>query len=125
MKYANNNTPLFGPSGHSDKFLAITITFQAVKSSITEVKLIRMEMDLDPNATLETLPSMNIAGGAAVIDVQKLEAEKDDAAVESSQEDTSVIWIVIGLVAAALIAGGAIVIILIKKKKQTPPATEE
>ena len=103
----------------------ITITFQAVKSSITEVKLIRMEMDLDPNATLETLPSMNIAGGAAVIDVQKLEAEKDDAAVESSQEDTSVIWIVIGLVAAALIAGGAIVIILIKKKKQTPPATEE
>jgi hypothetical protein len=105
----------------------ITLTFKAKKSGITEVKLVKVEMDLDPNASLDTLPTMTVKDGAAMIDVQKPAADKsDDVEVDNSEKDNSVvIWIVIGLVAAALIAGGVIVIILIKKKKQLPPATEE
>ena len=103
----------------------ITVTFKALKSGITEVKLVQVEMDLDAEVTLETLSVMNVANGTAVIDVQKEETTNDATTEITEQDDNSVIWIVICLVAAALIAGGAIAIILIKKKKQTPPATEE
>jgi hypothetical protein len=106
----------------------ITVTFKALKSGITEVKLVKLEMDHDPNANLDNLPTMTVTEGAAVIDVQNDGSGKgdDDKVSDDSAKDNSVvIWIVIGLVAAALIAGGAIAIILIKKKKQLPPATEE
>jgi hypothetical protein len=106
----------------------ITVTFKALKSGITEVKLVKLEMDHDPNANLDNLPTMTVTEGAAVIDVQNDGSGKgdDDKVSDDSAKDNSVvIWIVIGLVAAALIAGGVIVIILIKKKKQLPPATEE
>ena len=101
----------------------ITLTFKAKKSGITEVKLVKVEMDLDPNASLETLPTMTVTEGAAMIDVQKI--EEDVEAPVAEQDDSGVIWIIIGLVAAALICGGVIAVIVIKKKKQTPPATEE
>ena len=104
----------------------ITVTFRAKKSGITEVKLVKVEMDLDPNASLDLLPSMNVVNGTVTVDVQKVEGQKDDADVSAAKKDDSaVIWIVIGLVAAALIAGGVIVLILIRKKKQTPPPAEE
>ena len=103
----------------------ITVTFKALKSGITEVKLVKMEMDNDPNVTLDTLPTMTVTDGVAVIDVQKEETANGATTETTEKDNNSVIWIVIGLVAAALIAGGAIVFILIKKKKQTPPATEE
>ena len=99
----------------------ITLTFKAKKSGITEVKLVKVEMDLDPNASLDTLPTMTVKEGAALIDVQKVEEDETPVA---EQDDSGVIWIVIGLVAAALICGGVIAIILIKKKKQTPPTAE-
>ncbi len=106
----------------------ITLTFKVKKSGITEVKLVKVEMDIDPNASLDNLPTMTVIDGAAVIDVQKGESDKkedDKTTVESeNKDDSSVIWIVIGLVAAALVAGGAIAIILIKKKKQNPSETE-
>jgi hypothetical protein len=105
----------------------ITVTFKAKKTGLTEVKLVKVEMDMDPNATLDNLPTMTVTEGAALIDVQKTGAveQEDDKTTENSEEDNSgVIWIVIGLAAAALIAGGAIAIILIKKKKQLPPAKE-
>ena len=101
----------------------ITLTFQAKKSGITEVKLVKVEMDLDPNANLDNLPAMTVTEGAALIDVQKtVGAEQDDnKTTENSEKDNSVvIWVVIGLAAAALICGGVIAVILIKKKKQTP-----
>lgn len=106
----------------------ITVTFKALKSGITEVKLVQVEMDLDPNITLESLPNMTVAEGTAVIDVNKTgdeTKEETDVTVDSNQNNDSVIWIVIGLVAAALIAGGAIAVILVKKKKHTPPEAEE
>ena len=107
----------------------ITVTFKVLKSGVTEVKLVKVEMDIDPNASLDNLPTMTVTDGAASIDVEKSENDKQDSSkptVESGKKDDSaVLWIVIGLVAAALIAGGVIVIILIKKKKQLPPATEE
>jgi len=95
----------------------ITVTFKAKKSGITEVKLVRVEMDLDPNASLDNLPTMMVANGAAVIDVQKTDIEKDT--MKDTEKDNSVvIWIVIGLVVAALTTGGIVVLILVKKKKQ-------
>ena len=97
----------------------ITLTFKAKKSGITEVKLVKVEMDLDPNASLDTLPTMTVTEGTAMIDVQKV--GEDDEAPAAEQDDSVVIWIVIGLVAAALICGGVITVIVIKKKKQTPP----
>ena len=105
----------------------ITVTFKAKKSGITEVKLVKVEMESDPNITLETLPTMTVTDGTVVVDVLKTEtAQGSTDTTETVEKDNSgMIWIVIGLVVAALIAGGAIVIILIKKKKQTPPATEE
>jgi hypothetical protein len=103
----------------------ITVTFKAKKSGITEVKLVKVEMDNDPNVTLDTLPTMTVENGTVVVDVQKLESADKDTANVAENDNSVVLWIVIGLVAAALIAGGAIAIILIKKKKQLPPATEE
>ena len=109
----------------------ITVTFKVKKSGVTEVKLVQVEMDNDPNVTLDNLPAMNVVNGAATIDVQKSGDDNASggsnttAGTTTEKNDSNVIYIVIGLVAAALIAGGAIVIILIKKKKQTPPATEE
>ena len=100
----------------------ITLTFKAKKSGITEVKLVKVEMDLDPNASLDNLPTMTVKDGAAVIDVQK--DKKNDEAPAAEKDDSVVIWIVIGLVAAALICGGVIAMILIKKKKQNPPVNE-
>ncbi len=99
----------------------ITVTFKAKKSGITEIKLASVEMDLDPDATLETLPMMSVVNGASTIDVQKAESGKKDdagATVAPEKDNSVVIWIVVGLVAAALLAGGAVALILIKKKKQ-------
>ena len=96
----------------------ITVTFKAKKSGITEVKLVKVEMDNDPNVTLDTLPTMPVVNGTALIDVQKVGGDSEDVADNSAKDNSTVIYIIIGLVAAALIAGGAIVIILIKKKKQ-------
>ena len=109
----------------------ITVTFKVKKSGTTEVKLVQMEMDNDPNASLDNLPIMTVTEGTALIDVQKTEGDKQEGnsnitvGTTTEKEDSTVIYIVIAIVSAALIAGGAIVIILIKKKKQTPPATEE
>ena len=103
----------------------ITVTFKAKKSGITEVKLASVEMDLDPNVTLETLPMMSVADGAATIDVQKVggeEAGDENTAVDSEKNDSSVVWIIIAVAAVVLIAGGATALILIKKKKQKPSA---
>lgn len=101
----------------------ITITFRAKKAGLTEIKLVKVEMDLDPNASLDALPTMTVVDGAALIDVQ--ETADGDATAENSEKDNSIlIYIVIGLVAAALLTGGAITLILIKKKKQTPPTEE-
>ncbi|MBE6958505.1 MAG: hypothetical protein E7447_05075 [Ruminococcaceae bacterium] len=106
----------------------ITLTFRAKKSGLTEVRLIRVEMDLAPNASLDNLPSMAVAEGTALIDVQKTDSgeKDDDKTTENPAEEQSVVlWIVIGLVVAVLVAGGVIAVIVIKKKKQAPPATEE
>lgn len=101
----------------------ITITFRAKKTGMTEIKLVKVEMDLDPDVSITTLPTMNVVDGTALIDVQK--AEGKDEAVETEEKDDSIlIYIVIGLVAAALLTGGAVTLILIKKKKQTPPTEE-
>ena len=90
---------------------------------MTEIKLVKVEMDLDPDVSITTLPTMNVVDGTALIDVQK--AEGKDEAVETEEKDDSIlIYIVIGLVAAALLTGGAVTLILIKKKKQTPPTEE-
>ena len=104
----------------------ITLTFKAKKSGITEVKLVKVEMDLDPNASLDTLPTMTVKDGTAVIDVQKPADKSDDTTTDSTDKnDAGAIWIIIGLVAAALITGGVIAIILIKRKKHPSLATEE
>lgn len=97
----------------------ITITFRAKKAGLTEVKLVKVEMDLDPNASMDDLPMMNTADNTALIDIQ--EVEDEDKSAESNGNDNSVIYIVIGLVAAAVLTGGIIAVVLIKKKKQTPP----
>ena len=100
-----------------------SILGRAKKAGLTEIKLVKVEMDLDPNASLDALPTMNVVDGAALIDVQ--ETADGDATAENSEKDNSVlIYIVIGLVAAALLTGGTITLILIKKKKQTPPTEE-
>ncbi|MBE6959045.1 MAG: hypothetical protein E7447_07860 [Ruminococcaceae bacterium] len=105
----------------------ITVTFKALKSGVTEVRLVKVEMDLDNNASLDQLPIMNIGANAAMIDVQN--AEEEDNQLEdnnvSTKPDSSVSWIVIGLVVAVLVAGGVIAVIVIKKKKQTTPTTDE
>ena len=106
---------------------AITVTFKAKKSGITEVKLVQVQMDMDSNASLDNLPTMIVADDAAVIDVQKADSEKNggNTTGNADKDNSVVLWIVIGLVAAALIAGGVIALIVIKKKKQLPPATDE
>ncbi|MBE6958503.1 MAG: hypothetical protein E7447_05065 [Ruminococcaceae bacterium] len=101
----------------SDTF---TVVFKAKKSGITEVKLVMVEMDLNENASLDQLPTMNIAANAAMIDIQKA----DDAGNEqggnndTNRTDSSVVWIVIGIVAVLLIAGGIAAVLVIRKKKQ-------
>ena len=94
----------------------VTVTFKALKSGITEVKLVQVEMDKDANATLETLPLMQIGNNAAVIDVQKAEI-KQDAAPAPAEDNSSVLWIVLGAAAVILIAGGITAVLLIRKKK--------
>ena len=100
----------------------ITLTFKAKKSCVTEVKLMRLEMDYDPNASLDTLPAMTVTDGTAVIDVEKVEGADDGIIANDPVKDNSVVvYIVIGLIVVALMAGSVIVWILIKKKKQTTP----
>ena len=97
-----------------------TVTFKAKKSGITEVKLVRVEMDNDPGATMETLPLMNVDNGAATIDVQKLGADENEAGQEAGRTaDSAVVWIIIGIAAAILVAGGVTAVILIRKKKHS------
>ncbi len=105
----------------------ITITFKAKKSGLTEVKLVKVEMDLDPNASLDNLPTMTVTDGAALIDVQKSGSDEknDDKTTANSAKDNSVVlWVVIG-VAAVVVVGAAITLIIIKKKKKNVPETEE
>ena len=97
----------------------IAVTFKALKSGITEVKLVKVEMDLNDAASLEQLPVMKIGSNTAIIDVQKDSApdQKDDTSTET--QDTGVIWIIVGAAAALLIAGAVIALLLIKKKQKT------
>ena len=114
----NGQLEIFGSGTERPITDTITITFRAKKAGLTEVKLVKVEMDLDPNATLDNLPTMIIDNGTALIDVESEKNKDKDDKDEAEQKDNStVIYIVIGLVAAALIAGGAIAVILIKKKK--------
>ena len=97
----------------------LTITFKTLKSGMTEIKLIKVEIDSNPDVTLEELPLMSVKESAALIDVLK-EAETDTNNDTNAPADNSgVILIVIGVAAAILIAGAVVVLILIKKKKQT------
>lgn len=99
----------------------ITITLRAKKAGLTEVKLSQVEMDMDPNISLDELPIMRIEEGTALIDVQAEKAEdKQDG--ENGNENSPVVYIVIAIVIVLLIVGGAIVLILIKKKQKMPPA---
>jgi hypothetical protein len=97
----------------------ITVTFRAKKGGVTDVKLVKVEMDSAPDATLETLPVMNVENGVVTIEVEKVTAP--EAPVETKDE-SSAIWIVIAIAVAVLIAAGVVVLILIKKKKQVPTA---
>ena len=92
-----------------------TVTFRAKKSGVTDIKLASVEMDLDSNASLETLPMMTVTSGTATIDVAKEETPEENAAPEVESNDPT-LWIVLGAVAVVLIAGGAVALILIKKK---------
>ena len=100
----------------------ITVTFRAKKSGITEVKLVKLEIDLNPEASLEELPAMNITEGAALIDVQKIGEDAETDAADTAN-DNAIVWVVI-FVVAALAIGGVVVWLLIKKKKQTLPVEE-
>ncbi len=102
-----------------------TVTFKAKKSGVTDVKLVKLEMDLDPNVTLDNLPTMTVAKGTVTVDVKKVDADKQDdsTTIASKKDNTVVIWIVIGAAAAIVVAGAVITLIVIKKKKKTP--TEE
>ena len=99
----------------------ITLTFRAKKDGVTDIKLASVEMDYDPNASLDSLPTMTVTKNAATITIEKVESGDDAIEDNTGKDNTATIWIVIGLVAAALICGGVIAFILIKKKNQTPP----
>jgi hypothetical protein len=101
----------------------ITITLRAKKSGLTEVKLVKVEMDLDPNVSLENLPTMLIDEGTALIEIAS-EKDENENEVVTEQKNSATIYIVIGIVAAALIASGVIVLIVIKKKKKKTPNEE-
>ena len=117
----NGRVTIFGIGTERPITDTITVTFKALKSGVTDVKLVKVEMDLSAEATLDNLPVMEVVDGTVTVNVEKTESAATQTDTDASKLDnTVVIWIVIGLVAAALIAGGAIVIILIKKKKQAP-----
>ena len=97
----------------------ITVTFRAKKSGITDIKLASVEMDLDPNASLENLPMMNVSNNAVSIDVQKA-ADEGDTSAPAQKDPSDIIWIIVGVAAAILIAGGITAVVIIKKKKQKP-----
>lgn len=94
----------------------LTVTFKAKKGGVTDVKLVKVEMDFDPNVTMENLPLMQVKDGVVTIDVEKT-SKPADAPVETEKNDGTIIWIIVGV--ALVIAGGAVALILIKKKKQT------
>ena len=104
-----------------------TLTFKAIKNGVTDIKLVKVEMDLDPNASLESLPTMTVTEHAATIDIQKEDGGSNEENTEPNEKpgvtqkdgDSTNVWILVGLVAAILVAGGAIAVILIRKKKQT------
>ena len=97
----------------------ITVTFRAKKSGVTDIKLASVEMDLDPNATLENLPMMKVANGSVSIDVQKVEDEAE-VPVETEKKDSDATWLIVGIAAAILVVAGVVVVIVVKKKKQRP-----
>ena len=100
----------------------LTITFKAVKSGMTEIRLTQVAMDSNPDATLDELPPMNVEAGSALIEINKApEQNKDDSADNADNADATV-WIVVGIASAAVIAGAVVALILIRKKKQTPNA---
>lgn len=108
----------------------ITVTFRALKSGVTDVKLVLLEMDLDPNASMETLPVMTVTNETVTIDVEKIQKDDNDDEgdqiidAEPAKDNTAIWYILAGVAGAILICGGAIVWILVTKRKQTPPADE-
>ena len=97
----------------------MTITFKALKSGLTEVKLVKVEMDSNPDATMDELPPMSIDANSALIDVLKAPAPVQDDPSAAAPGDGTV-WIIIAVAAVLLLAAGAVVLIILKKKKQTP-----
>lgn len=103
----------------------ITVTFKVKKSGITEVKLVQVEMDSDPNVTLDTLPTMEVKDGTVIIDVAKADDPENEAGTNDSSKMDAVVIIIIVLVVGLLAVTGVVIILVIKKKKQLPPAIEE
>jgi len=98
----------------------LTITFKALKSGITEIKLVKVEMDSNPEATLDELPPMTIKSDSALIDVLKeVQTDTGDDTNVSANDDPAMIWIIVAA-AVVLITGAVVAVILIKKKKQKP-----
>ena len=110
----------------------ITVTFRALKSGVTDVKLVKVEMDNDPNADLNALPTMEVANRDATITVEKEDVgdgtDKNDPDADTNskgdRENKVTIYILVGIAVAILACCGVIAWILIKKKKQTPPTEE-
>ena len=96
----------------------LTVTFKAKKGGVTDVKLVKVEMDFDPNVTLENLPLMQVKDGVVTVDVEKVSKPVDTPA-ETEKNDGTIVWIIVGVAIALVIAGGVVALILIKKKKQT------
>ena len=99
-----------------------TVTFRAKKGGVTDVKLVKVEMDSAPDATLDNLPVMNVENGVVTIEVEKVTAPETPV---ETKDESPVIWIVIAIAIAVLIAAGVVVLILLKKKKQVPTAEAE
>ncbi len=99
----------------------ITVTFKALKTGVTDVKMSSAQLDNHPDADINALPIMTVAQRNATITI-----EKGDAAVEVAvdSENNGITYIVIGVAMAILVCGGVIAWILIKKKKQTPQVEE-
>ena len=105
----------------------ITLTFRAKKSGVTDIRLTMLEMDLNPEASLENLPVMTVSGGSATIDIAKDEATTNDGDADNSGTFDLIGWmngagvttaVIICVAAVLLIACVAVVVLVIFKKKK-------
>ena len=92
----------------------ITITFRAKKTGLTEVKLVKVEMDPSGSVSMDELPTMFIENGTSLIEIKAQQGE--DVSAEPAVESWTV-YIIIGI-AVLVVLVGTVVVILVRKKKK-------